>query len=162
MDQFQKVVEECAKQPIVENNAIPDQLNNAAIREACDQIFSCLRDKVKKGDIQEVVTLFQSNSVKQNDPVVATMMSCVASGLTTKFNILPPVAQSVANSLVPAVLNQVINKTKDPRNIDFDLQQMVRGMAGNSTLDISDMVNKAPKTTIGSIGGVFGKLFGNK
>lgn len=163
MNQLQKIVEECAQEQIIQNKAIPDQLNNAAIREVCDQMFTCLKDQVTKGAMQEVVTLFQKNSmVKQNNPLVATMTSCVASSLTSKFSITPQVSQSVANNLVPTVLNQVIARTNDPRNIDFDLQQMMRGMTGNSSLDISQMLNQAPKTTVGSVSGVFGKIFGKQ
>lgn len=163
IDQLQKVVEECAQEPIIQNKDIPYQFRNAAIMEVCDQMIVSLKDQVSKGDIQQVVTLFrQSNAVKQNNPVVALMMSNVASCLTTKFGISPQVSQSVANSLVPAVMNQVISKANDPRNIDFDLQYMMRNITGNNTLDISGMANKIPKTTIGSISGAFGKLFGKK
>ena len=157
---MQKVVEECAQQVIIQNKAIPNQLNSAAIREVSEQVFACLKDQVEKGEMQEVVSLFQSSAIKPNNPVVATMTSCVASCLTTKFNIPVQDSQTVANSLVPAVMSEVISKTNDPRNVDFDLQQMMRGMTGDSSLDISEMISNAPRTTIGSIRDVFGKLFG--
>jgi len=54
------------------------------------------------------------------------------------------------------VMTQVIKKTNDPRDIDFDLQQMLRGMSGNNQLDISSMIPQQQKSTLAS---VFSKLF---
>jgi hypothetical protein len=85
----------------------------------------------------------------------------VTRNLASKFNLAPEIARSVADQIVPQVMSQVIKKTNDPRDIDFDLQHMLRGMSGNNQLDISSMLPPT-KTTIGSISGVFNKLFGKK
>ena len=160
LDQLLKLVEQSAQAPIVQNKDIPDQLNNAAIKEVTNQILTSLKGQVGQGNIQQVISLFQSNNAgRQTNPVVATIISSVASSLTTKFNISTQVAQSVANNLVPAVINQVIQKTNDPKDIDFDLQQMMRGMSGNNSLDISSFTSKSNQQSTGSITEIFGKLF---
>ena len=160
LDQLLKLVEQSAQAPIVQNKDIPDQLNNAAIKEVTNQILTSLKGQVGQGNIQQVISLFQSNNAgRQTNPVVATIISSVASSLTTKFNISTQVAQSVANNLVPAVINQVIQKTNDPKDIDFDLQQMMRGMSGNNSLDISSFTIKSNQQSTGSITEIFGKLF---
>jgi hypothetical protein len=81
----------------------------------------------------------------------------VTSSLTTKFGIAGPAAQSIASELVPNVIGQVIRKANYPKDIDFDLQQMMRTMSGNNSLDITGMTGQGPK---GIVGNVFGKLFG--
>ena len=159
LDQLLRLVEQSAKESIVDNKAIPDQLNNAAIKEVTNQIFNGIKGQVSGGNMEQVINLFQTGMSKAPSSVVSSIMETVTSSLTSKFNIPQDVARGIANNIVPTVMSQVIKRTKDPRDIEFDLQQMLRGMSGDSKLDISGMMNATPKTTIGSIGQVFGKLF---
>ncbi|MBL7864685.1 MAG: hypothetical protein JNK10_07415 [Cyclobacteriaceae bacterium] len=158
LDQLLKLVEQNAKSSIVENKAIPDQLNNAAIKEVTNQIYNGLKGQVSGGNMQQVISLFQSGIGKTTSPVMNNIMETVCENLTSKFNITPEVAKSVASNLVPTVMNQVIRRTNDPKDIDFDLQQMLRGMSGNNQLDISSMLTNVQKSSV--LGGVLGKLFG--
>lgn len=159
LDQLLKLVEQSAKTSIVENKAIPDQLNNAAIKEVTNQIYNGIKGQVAGGNMQQVIALFQSGMGKTPSPVVSSIVDTVSQSLSSKFNITSDIARSVAATVVPQVMNQVIKKTNDPKDIDFDLQQMLRGMSGNSALDISGMMGNVPKSSIGSIGDIFGKLF---
>lgn len=160
LEQLLKLVEENSKQPIIENTALPNQFNNAAIKEVTNQIFNNLKGQVVQGNMQQVVTMFQGGKGLGGNPVVSTMVLSVTDSLSSKFGVSSQVAQSIATNLVPAVINQVIKKANDPHDIDFDLQQMMRGMSGNNSLDISTMIAETPKSGIGNIGNVFGKLFG--
>lgn len=159
LDQLLKLVEQNATQAIVDNKAIPDQMNNAAIKEVTNQIFNGIKGQVTRGDMAQVINLFQTGNSKTQSPVITSIIETVTTSLAGKFQIAPDVARSVASSIVPAVMNQVIKRTNDPKDIDFDLQQMLRGMSGDARLDISGMIPQPSKTTIGSIGGVFSKLF---
>ena len=134
LDQLLKLVEQSARESIVDNKAIPDQLNNAAIKEVTNQIFNGIKGQVSRGDMEQVINLFQTGKSKAPSPVITSIIETVTTSLTSKFNIAPDVAQSVADNIVPAVMSQVIKKTNDPKDIDFDLQQMLRGMSGNTPL----------------------------
>ncbi len=161
LDQLLKLVEQSAQQPIVQNKAIPDQFNNAAIKDVTQQILSTLKAEIANGNMQQIVGLFQSNGRSLNaHPVVSNINQSVINSLVSKFGINASLAQTVAAEVVPNVIGQVIRKANDPKDIDFDLQQMMRSMSGNSSLDISGMITQQPKGAIGSIGNVFGKLFG--
>lgn len=162
IEPLSRLVEATAQQAIVQNKAIPDQFNNAAIKEVTNQIFTSLKGQVSQGNMQQVIAMFQPSAGRTigTNPVVSNIITSVAASLQSKFGITPDIAQSVANGLVPQVISQVIKKANDPQDIEFDLQQMMRGMTGNSSLDISGMISQAPKGALGSIGNVFGKLFG--
>jgi hypothetical protein len=156
-----KIVEQTAQKPIIENQSIPDQLNNAAIKEVTNQIFTSLKGQVAQGNMQQVISMFQTGSRGiSTNPVVNSIVSSVAESLVAKFGIQSSVSQSVAASLVPTVLNEVIRKANDPKDIEFDLQQMMRGMTGNSALDISAMMSQPERSAIGKMGDMLGKLFG--
>lgn len=156
-----KIVEQNAQKSIVQNTAVPDQLNNAAIKEVTNQIFTNLKGQVSDGNMQQVISMFQTSSKGMpGHPVVNSIVSSVAESLAVKFGIQSGVAQSIATGMVPAVLNEVIRKANDPRDIEFDLQQMMRSMTGNTSLDISSMMPQPQRNTIGKMGDMLGKLFG--
>ena len=155
LDQLMKIVEQNAGS-VVDNKAIPDQFSNAAIKEITNQIFYGLKGQVSDGNMQGVISLFQTGITRQPSPVINAITDIVSRNLVSKFRLAPEVAQSVASQIVPTVMTQVIKKTNDPRDIDFDLQQMLRRMSGDNNLDISSMMPQKTKTTLGS---VFNKFF---
>jgi len=75
----------------------------------------------------------------------------------------PQAAQSIAGSLIPQVMNQFINKTNDPNDSDFDLQNMMRSFSGNSNLDIGELLGKvtggSSSQGSGDLGSMLGKIF---
>jgi len=159
LDQLMKIVEQNARQSILENKAIPDQLNNAAIKEVTNQIYNGLKGQVSAGNLQEVINLFHAGVGKQASPVINSILETVANNLSAKFYISQDVAKSVAVQIVPLVMSQVIKKTNDPRDIDFDLQRMMRSMSGDNQLDISSLIPAEQKTGLRGISEVFSKLF---
>jgi len=156
-----KIVEQNAQKSIIQNTSIPDQLNNAAIKEVTNQIFTNLKGQVAQGNVQQVISMFKTNSKgMQSNPIVSAIITSVAESLAAKFAIQQSVAESVAAAMVPTVMNEVVRKANDPRDIEFDLQQMMRGMTGNSALDISTLMPEPQRSTIGKMGDMLGKLFG--
>src|SRR4051812_10790862 len=140
-DPLFKIVEQNAQKSIIQNTSIPDQLNNAAIKEVTNQIFTNLKGQVAQGNVQQVISMFKTNSKgMQSNPIVSAIITSVAESLAAKFAIQQSVAESVAAAMVPTVMNEVVRKANDPRDIEFDLQQMMRGMTGNSALDISTLM----------------------
>jgi hypothetical protein len=164
LDQLIKLVEQNAGKAIVQNDAVPNQHNNAAIQEVASQIFNGLQGQVKQGNLQQVVSMFQgksSNSLTGN-PVVSMIVSNVAGSLASKFGVSPQAAQGIANNLLPVVMNQFVQKTNNPNDQDFDLENMMRGFTGNSNFDVGGLLGQlasSPQAKKG-IGGVLGKLFG--
>ena len=159
LDQLMKVVEQKAKESIVDNKAIPDQLNNAAIKEVTNQIYNSLQLQVNKGQMDQVIALFY-NQGKNQSPVVNSVAEAVTASLSAKFNITPDNARAVASQIVPAVMNEIIQKARDPRDIDFDVQQIMRRLTGNNTLDISEKIPKEEPKRFGSLGEIVSKFFG--
>jgi Bacterial protein of unknown function (DUF937) len=165
LDQLIKLVEQNAGKAIVQNDAVPNQHNQAAIQEVASQIFNGLQGQVKQGNMQQVVAMFQgkpSASSFTNNPMVSSLVANVAGSLAGKFGVSQQQAQSIANSLLPTVMNQFVQKTNNPSDNDFDLQNMMRGFTGNNNFDVGSIVGQLtnnPQAKKG-IGNVLGKLFG--
>jgi hypothetical protein len=164
LDQLLKLVEQNAGEAIVNNKAIPNQFNNAAVKEVASNIFNGLQGQVAQGNMQQVVSMFKGQNVSSlsNNPMVSNMITQVAGNFAQKFGVSPQVAQSIAANLLPQVMNQFVNKTNDPNDSDFDLQNMMRSFSGNQGLDVGDILGKATGGKSGGIGDVLGNLFGNK
>lgn len=163
LDKLISLVQQQAGQDIVQNPAIPNQFNNQAIETVGQEIFKGLQGQVSQGNIQQMASMFTGGggmSSLQGNPMVTQIVGNVASSFASKFGISPSVAQSVAMAIVPKVLNQFVNKTNDPKDNDFDLQDMVRQFGGSG--NIGDLLGKfgGGSGNTGGIGGALGKMFG--
>ncbi len=164
LDQLLKLVEQNAGDAIVKNQAIPNQFNNAAVKEVASQIFNGLQGQVAQGNMQQVVSMFkgQSASSLANNPMVSNMINQVAGSFAQKFGVSPQVAQGIAANLLPQVMNQFVTKTNDPNDNDFDLQNMMRSFSGNQSSDVGNIIGQVTGGKSGGIGDVLGNLFGGK
>lgn len=157
IDQLIKLVQQNSEQDIVNNSAIPNQFNGAAIETVARQIFSGLQAPAAQGKVQDVTSLFNGVNASNltGNPIISQIVSQVAGEFASRFGVSPQMAQNVAAGLIPKVMNQFINKTNDPDDKDFDLQDMLKGFSGGGGLDVGDLINKG-----GGLGGVLGKMMG--
>ncbi|HTJ50817.1 MAG TPA: DUF937 domain-containing protein [Cyclobacteriaceae bacterium] len=162
LDQIMDLVKQHAGDAIINNQAIPNQHNDAAIADVSNQIFSGLQNQISQGNFQQVTSLFQGGSIA-NNPMVTQIISSVAGSLASKFGVSPQSAQSIASSLIPTVMNKFISKTNDPSDSSFNLQDVMSGLGG-SNFDIGGMLgqlggNSKQDSGLGDIGGMLGGLF---
>lgn len=165
LDQLIKLVEQNAGKAIVDNAAIPNQHNNAAIKEVASQIFSGLQTQAQQGNLQQLAGMFQGGgSSLTNNPIVSSLITSVAGSVASKFGISPQAAQSMASSLLPTVMSQLVKKTNDPKDNSFDLTDIMKTVSGNSSLDVGSILGQLSggKSPLGGLGGMLGGLFGKK
>ena len=160
IDQLMKLVRENAGNEIINNPAIPNEKNEEAVQEVGQSIIGGLKDQISGGNIQEMMSMFSGGAATGSNPVVSQLISKVAAGLASKIGISPQVATQIAAGILPKVLNQFVDKTKDPNDKDFDLQDVLSNLGGgNSNIGdlISGMTGSSGK---GGLGGALGKMFG--
>ena len=168
LDQLIKLVEQNAGEAIVQNKAIPNQFNQAAIQEVASQIFNGMKGQVGQGNLQQVVSLFQGNAKNSltNNPMVTQMIANIAGNFASKFGVSPQTAKSIVAGLVPTVMNQLVSKTNNPNDKDFDLTDMMRNMSGNNKLDVGSILGQLSggksNNPMGGIGDMLGGFLGKK
>ena len=162
LDKIINLVHQNAGEEIVRNPAIPDQYNEEAINDTAYEIDNELRHEAKEGNVQNLAAMFQGNTAGglTSNPAVKSIISNLAGKFTAKFGISPQVATSVAAGLVPKVLNQFINKTNDPQDGEFNLQDVLKNFTGNS--NIGDLMGHFSGSGQGDLGKTVGGLFGKK
>jgi uncharacterized protein YidB (DUF937 family) len=166
-NQLLQLVEQNAGAAIINNPAIPNQYNSAAIQNVTQQILNSLQSQASSGNLQQLISLFQNgggNSLA-NHPIVSNMISSVAGNFSTQFGVSPSNAQSMASSLLPTVMNQLISKTNNPNDNSFNLSSVMQSVSGNNNLDISNMLGQVTSgnlnsgSVVNALGSLLGKLF---
>jgi len=154
IDQLVNLVRQNADDAIIKNPAIPNDQNNAAIQDVAQNIFGGLQDQVQGGNVSSILSMFNSGS--SSNPMVNQIIARVAGSLASKFGISQQTAQQIASGILPVVMNQFVNKTKDPNDNDFDLQDVISKVGGGN-INAGDILGKLGGS--GGIGGALGKMF---
>jgi hypothetical protein len=160
LDQLIKLVEQNAGKDIVQNKAIPDQHNQAAIQAVAEQIFSGLKSQASAGNVQQIAGMFQGGKASASNPVVNQLIASVAGSVAKKFGVSSQAATSMAQSLLPTVMNQLVQKTNDPKDNSFDLGGIMKSVTGNNSFDVSSLLGG--KSGGGGLGDMLGGMFGKK
>jgi hypothetical protein len=158
LDQLVNLVRQNAQDSIVKNPAVPNEANESAIQDVAAQIFNGLKGEASKGNLQDVIGMFQGGgqSSIEGNPVTSSIISNITGNLASKFGISPQFAAGIASSLIPMVMKQFVNKTQDPNDHDFDLQDVVKSVTGNS--NVGDILSQFTGGK-GAAANVLGNLF---
>jgi Bacterial protein of unknown function (DUF937) len=134
------LVKEHAGEAIINNPAIDNKHNNAAIETTASSIMEGLKGQMGSGGAAGLTSLF-TGGAGANSGIMQNITKLVTSNLASKFGISGAAAGSIANSLIPTVMNNLVKKTNDPKDKSFDLQGIIGSLGG------------------GGLGSVIGKLF---
>ncbi|TAF76112.1 MAG: DUF937 domain-containing protein [Bacteroidetes bacterium] len=167
LDQLLNLVKEHAGDAIVNNPAIPNQHNDEAINMASSSIFDALKGQASGGGIGNLISMFSGGGASaSSNPLVSGVVSNLASQYAQKFGISPAIANTVASSLIPMVMEKFVNKTNDPKDSSFDLNGIVGTLTGKGGSDIASLIGQftgggqAQPAAAGGLGGLIGKFFG--
>lgn len=159
LDQLVNLVRQNAEETIVKNPAVPNEANDDAIKDVASEIFNGLKGQASQGNLQDLMGMLQGGgqSAVQGNPLTSSLVSNVTSKLAAKFGISPQVASGIASSLIPMVMKQFVDKTNDPNDKDFELQDVVKSVTGNS--NVGDILSQFTGSKQGSGASVLGNLF---
>ena len=127
------LVKEHAQEAIVNNSAVPNEHNDAAIQEITNAIHSGLSNGAQGGGLEGIMQLFgsQAGNVAGN-PVVQNIINSAAGSLASKFGVDSGQASSIVSSLIPQVMNHFTQQTADPNNNAFDLNSVIGSLTGGA------------------------------
>jgi hypothetical protein len=182
-EQLTQLVQQYGGDAVVNNTAIPNEHNEAVISETSNSIFSGLQKIASEGGAEQLAGLFNgSSSLDSSNPVVQQITQQLSGNLGEKFGLSSADSAGVASSMIPQVLNSLINKAKDPKDGSLQISDIINSISGNSgqasnimdtiskygmqfgldqnndgKVDVSDAI---AATKSGGLSGLFGKLFG--
>jgi hypothetical protein len=125
---------------VIDNPAIPVKYHEAVINEASSSIIEVLKNQLETGKIKELVKFFQFSGI-YNNALVSSIINKFANKLNNFYGIEPDSAMRTANSLITPVMAELVKESKDAKNIDFGLSNLLSKLNGNRT-DMSALVNQ--------------------
>ncbi|MDL2142128.1 MULTISPECIES: hypothetical protein [Flavobacterium] len=182
-EQLTQLVQQYGGDAVVNNTAVPNEHNEAVIQETSSSIFSGLQKIASEGGTEQLAGLFNGTSkLDSSNPVVQQITQQLSGSLGEKFGLSSTDSAGVASSMIPQVLNSLVNKAKDPNDSSFNISDIISSISGNSgqasgimetinkygmqfgldqnndgKVDVADAVSL---TKSGGLGGLLGKLFG--
>lgn len=183
-EQLSQLVQQYGNEAVVNNNAIPNEKNQAVMDEAGGSILSGLQDLVAGGNLGDIAGMLSGKSpIDMNNPLIKDLAGKVTGNLGAKFGLSPEAAGGVSNGLTSQVLNGLVNKAKDPNDSSFEISDLVNAISGGNgssglmdavsqyggqfgldqngdgKVDMGDAMAAVTKNS-GDLGGMLGKLFG--
>ena len=173
---LQQLVQQVGQKAVVENPAVPNALNAQTMELISGNLIQELTQKAGSVEgIQQIAGLLGSPSnINVNNPLIGSLIDKIAPTLTQNLNISPTTAQSVVESLIPAVMGLFSSKIADPNDSSISMESIVQNLAGNTDvssimgqigsvfsdgkIDMNDLKGIADKGGLGDLlGGFFGK-----
>lgn len=142
-----ELIKENAGEAIINNPAIPNEKNNAAIETAAGALFKALKGTTKTGGVNSIKDLFQEGRDVNSNPVVNNISNNVAGELMKKFGLNKGAANGIVAMLIPIVLNKLIKKTNDPKDNSINLESVIGSLVTG-------------KSGLGGLGNILGSLKG--
>lgn len=165
LENLNQLVKENAQEAILNNSAVPNEQNEAAVSAASGSIMEALQSQVSSGNLANLVAAFKGGDV-QNSTVVQEASSSFIDKLSG-MGINLESAKGIAASLIPGIVGQFVNKTNDPNDSSFHIQDIITKISGpDGKFQLSDLTdlfnggNTEPGSGESQGGGIVDKLKG--
>lgn len=166
LENLNELVRENVQETVVNNAAVPNEQNEAVIQAASGSIFDTLKDQLTSGNVGGLAEIFNSGNAE------GSAVTAQAAGSFTEklagLGINLETAKGLAASVIPTILSKLTQKTADPNDKSFNIQDILGKLAGGADgkFDVSDVIDmfkggaQAPATGASESGGIMDKLKG--
>jgi hypothetical protein len=146
-----QLIKDYGQEEVVNNPDIPNEHNEAVMAEASHAVAGTLQQALAQGNMQEVMSLFNSNSSAQimSSPVAQNMQAGFMDNITNKLGINKNVAIGLAATLIPMVISKMVKRTRSTAETDngFDLGNLISSLTGGQRsggggFDIGSLVSQ--------------------
>lgn len=159
LENLKQLVAESAQDAIVNNSAVPNEHNEAAIEAASGSIFDTLKAQLSSGGIGNLVDAFKGGDVANSE--VAQQATSNFTDKLAGMGINLDSAKNIASSLIPGILDKFVNKTNDPNDSSFDIKDVLSKISGpDGQFQLSDLTNLFSSKEGEEGGGIMDKLKG--
>jgi len=134
LDNITKLVQEYADDAIIKNPAVPNDKNEDAIKETAASLMKQLTGKNSSIDLGALSKFFDKDDDIAQNPAVGKITDGIAGDLMKKLGIDGAAAAGIVNKIVPVILNKIKNKTNDPNDNEFDLQDILGSIGGQGNI----------------------------
>ncbi len=140
LENLNELVRENAQDAVVNNSEIPNEHNEAVIEAASGSIFESLKAQVSSGNFSSLADIFNGGNAEGS--AVAAQASGSFVDKLSGLGINAETAKNVASSIIPSIIGKLTQKTNDPNDNSFNLQDILGKLAGGSDgkFDLNDVM----------------------
>lgn len=181
LDQLTQLAKQFGQEAVVNNKAIPNELNESIVNETGNSLMAGLQKMASEGNFEQLAGLLQGNNANASNPAVKDLVNQVSGNLGQKFNIDSNAANGIASNMIPQILGSLIGNAKDPNVKGFEMSDLVNAISGSGNAGLMEAVSKyggqfgldqnndgkvdmqdamAAVTKKGGLGGLLGKFLG--
>ena len=128
------LVKNNAGMAVVQNPMIPAKYHEAVMNDASSSIIEVLKGQMESGKLKDMVKYFQYPGI-YNNPLINSTVNKFANKLNNFYGIDPEAAMMVAKELIPPVMQELIEQSKNEQNTDFGLGKLLAMLSGNNNMN---------------------------
>jgi hypothetical protein len=87
LDQLTHLAKKFGQEAVVNNNAIPNELNESVVKETGNSMMASLQKMASEGNFEQLAGILQGNNSTASNPAVKNLVNQVSGSLGQKFNI---------------------------------------------------------------------------
>jgi len=125
---------------VINNPVVPPKYHDAVINEASSTIIEVLKGQMETGKMNDLVRFFQFSGI-YNNSLVKSMVNKFAGTLIDFYGIEANASLFVANSLIPPVMQELVKQSKNERNKEFLLTNLLSKLNANRA-DLTMLVSR--------------------
>lgn len=143
LDKIIDLIRNNAGSAVINNPSIPNEKNDAAIQQGGSSIMDTLKDALANGRLNDVLGYFK-NKGEGNNEIVREATDRYSRDLQSTAGLNERDARDVASKVIPPSMGQLANKTVDPSDNSFNIQDIFNQLSGGKTggLNIQSLLNK--------------------
>lgn len=128
------LIQDNSQDAIVNNPAIPNQNNNAAIQTVFQSVVGGLQNEAQGGNLSGLMGLLSGQGGQggslMNNPIVAGIAQNAIGSLMEKFGLSNSAAGNIIAQVLPGVLSSMISKTSNPNDNSMDFGGIMGSLLG--------------------------------
>jgi hypothetical protein len=153
LDQLLKTLINQGQQQVIENPAVPNELNHQVIGEAGRSIVDGLQGALAGGGLTQIIGMFAGGGQQAqggglagliSNPMVQSMIQSFTGKLTGQYNLNPATASQLGNQLIPDVLSRFSQQVSDPNDRSVDINSVLQSLTGGQMggMNFNDLAGK--------------------
>jgi len=132
LEQLMQLIQQHGQQSVVENNAVPNEHNEAVMQEAQSSITAGLQQLATSGGLSQLTQMLQGGQADASHPAVQQISGNFAQNIAQKFGINGQEAGNIASSIIPNVLGKIFNQGGTGSSGGFDIGGLLQSFTGGS------------------------------
>jgi hypothetical protein len=124
---------------VIDNPLIPVKHHEAIINDASGTIIDVLKGQIETGKLKDMIKYFQFPGIYNSNPLIGTTVNKFANKLNNYYGLEPADALKTANALIPQVMQQLIDQSKNESDKEFSLRHLLEMLGGSK---INAVVNQ--------------------